>query len=181
MPSQSERTSPGPIVVADRELEPWYAIHTRSRHEKVVLDELVRKQIEAFLPTITKWSRWKDRRKKIDWPLFPGYCFARFDVSASRSVLKCSGVSAIVSIDGRPAPIPPEEIEGVRKLVSSDLQYDPCPLIKEGSIVEVVGGPLRGVTGRLVRKGTHARLILSVDAIGQGVSVQVDAADIKPY
>ena len=35
--------------------------------------------IDAFLPTITRWSRWKDRKKKIDWPLFPGYCFARFD------------------------------------------------------------------------------------------------------
>ena len=181
MSSQSEHTSPNPVVSTDRVAQPWYAIHTRSRHEKIVFDELVRKEIEAFLPTIARWSRWKDRRKKIDWPLFPGYCFARFAVASSLAVLKCTGVIAIVSIEGRPIPIPPEEIEGVRKLVSSDLQYDPCPLIKEGSIVEVVGGPLKGVTGRLVRKGAHARLVLSVDAIGQGVSVQVDAADIRAY
>lgn len=181
MSSQLEQMPPDPIAPRERHEEPWYAIHTRSRHEKVVFDELVRKDIEAFLPTVPRWSRWKDRRKKIDWPLFSGYCFARFDVSTSLAVLKCTGVIAIVTIEGRPAPIPHEEIESVRKLVTSDLQYDPCPLIKEGSIVEVIRGPLRGVTGRLVRKGSHARLVLSVDAIGQGVSVQVDAADIKPY
>jgi transcriptional antiterminator NusG len=54
-------------------------------------------------------------------------------------------------------------------------------MVKEGMVVEVVHGPLRGVIGRLVRKGTHARLVLSVDLIGQAVSVEVDAADVKPY
>ena len=57
----------------------WFAVWTRSRHEQVVREQLERKRIDAFLPTITRWSRWKDRKKKIDWPLFPGYCFARFD------------------------------------------------------------------------------------------------------
>jgi transcription antitermination factor NusG len=168
-------------VSEDRERAPWYAIHTRSRHEKRVLDELVRKDVEAFLPTITRWSRWKDRRKKIDWPLFPGYCFARFDTTAVLPVLKCPGVVAIVSIEGKPAPIPSEEIESIRTLVTSDLKYDPCPLIKEGALVEVTTGPLRGVVGRLVRKGAHARLVLSVDLIGQAVSVEVDAADVTAY
>jgi transcription antitermination factor NusG len=158
---------------------PWFAIHTRSRHEKTVRTELQRSGIEVFLPTIMRWSRWKDRRKQVEWPLFPGYCFARFDPAATLPVLKCSGVIAIVSAAGRPAAIPAGEIEGIRKLVSSDLQYDPCPLVEEGSMVEVVSGPLRGVTGRLVRKGAHARLVLSVDLIGQAVSAEVDAADIR--
>src|SRR4030095_12925151 len=70
----------------------WFAIWTRSRHEQVVRDQLSRKQFEAFLPTITRWSRWKDRKKKIDWPLFPGYCFARFDPADTLPVLKCTGV-----------------------------------------------------------------------------------------
>jgi hypothetical protein len=46
----------------------WYAIWTRSRHEQVVREQLEQKQIEAFLPTITKWSRWKDRKKKSQHP-----------------------------------------------------------------------------------------------------------------
>jgi len=160
----------------------WFAIWTRSRHEQVVRDQLEQKHIDAFLPTITRWSRWKDRKKKIDWPLFPGYCFARFDPDEALPVLKCSGVVNIVGFEGKPAPIPEVELESIRVLVGSDLQYDPCPLIREGMMVEVVHGPLRGVFGRLMRKdSSRARLVLSVDLIGQAVSVEVDAADVKPY
>ena len=58
--------------MTEREQAPaagWYAIWTRSRHEQVVREQLERKQIEAFLPTVTRWSRWKDRKKRIDWPV----------------------------------------------------------------------------------------------------------------
>jgi transcription termination/antitermination protein NusG len=159
----------------------WFAIWTRSRHEQVVREQIERKKFDAFLPTIPKWSRWKDRKKKIDWPLFPGYCFARFDPEQSLAILKCTGVVNIVSFEGKPAAIPEHEIEGIRLLVQSDLQYDPCPMIQEGMMVEVTHGPLKGVVGRLLRKGTHARLVLSVELIGQAVSVEVDAADVRPY
>jgi transcriptional antiterminator NusG len=160
----------------------WYAIWTRSRHEQVVREQLERRQFEAFLPTITRWSRWKDRKKKIDWPLFPGYCFARFGVVDTLPILKCTGVVNIVSFEGKPAAIPDYELESIRLLIGSELQYDPCPMIREGMMVEVAHGPLRGVIGRLVRKDAKkASLVLSVDLIGQGVSVEVDAADVKPY
>jgi transcriptional antiterminator NusG len=159
----------------------WFAIWTRSRHEKMVRDQLAQKDVEVFLPTITKWSRWKDRKKAIDWPLFPGYCFARFNGSERLPVLKVEGVVTIVGTDGVPSPIPAIEIESVRRLIESELSFDPCPLIKEGMMVEVKSGPLKGVVGRLIRKGAHARLVLSVDLIGQAVSVEVDAADVKAY
>jgi transcription antitermination factor NusG len=159
----------------------WYAIWTRSRHEQIVRQQLERKGVEAFLPTIPKWSRWKDRKKKIDWPLFPGYCFARFESGSRLPILKCAGVVNIVSFDGEIAPIPDFEIDGIRRLVESDLQFDPCPLIREGMMVEVIHGPLKGVVGRLLRKGAHARLVLAVDLIGQAVSVDVEAADVRAY
>ncbi len=159
----------------------WYAVWTRSRHEQVVREQLARKHYDSFLPTVTRWSRWKDRKKKIDWPLFPGYCFARFNVDDTLAILKCTGVVNIVSFEGKPAAIPEHEIDSIRRLIESDLQYDPCPMIREGEMVEVKHGALKGVVGRLVRKGAHARLILAVELIGQGVSVEVDAADVKPY
>jgi len=160
----------------------WFAVWTRSRHEQMVREQLERKHFDAFLPTITRWSRWKDRKKKIDWPLFPGYCFVRFDPADTLPILKCTGVVNIVSFEGKPAPIPEYELESIRVLVGSDLQFDPCPMIHEGMMVEVAYGPLRGVIGRLMRKDAQrARLVLSVDLIGQAVSVEVDAADVKPY
>jgi transcription antitermination factor NusG len=182
LPAPGWATTDSPHT-AMNELPPgvlWYAVWTRSRHEIVVRDQLQEREIEAFLPTIRRWSRWKDRKKQIDWPLFPGYCFARFDAAESLRILKCNGVVSIVSFDSRPAPVDEAELESIRLLVNSDLQFDACPFLKEGTMVEVTSGPLRGVRGRLLRKvGGRARLVLSVDLINQAVAVEVDAADVK--
>lgn len=160
---------------------PWYAVWTRSRAEKAVADQLARKDIEVFLPTIQRWSRWKDRRKRIDWPLFPGYCFARFDLTVILDVLKSAGVATVVSFDGKPAPIPHQEVAAIQRLVETELQFDPCPLLHEGDLVEVVRGPLKGVVGRLVHKGPKTKLVLSITMINRAVAVVFDAADVKKY
>jgi transcription antitermination factor NusG len=176
-----ELHAPGALTAPTTGEVAWFAIWTRSRHEQVVREQLDRKHIEAFLPTVTRWSRWKDRKKKVDWPLFPGYCFARFDPQDRLPILKCTGVVSIISFEGELAAIPEHEIQGIRTLVESELAFDPCPMIREGMMVEVMHGPLKGVVGRLMRKGAHARLVLSVDLIGQAVSVEVDAADVRAY
>src|SRR5918992_1345659 len=116
----------------------WFAVWTRSRHEHVVREQIQRHGLEPFLPTVTRWSRWKDRRKAIDWPLFPGYCFARFDPDDHLAVLKSPGVAGIVSFGNGPVPIPDAEITSLQTLVSSTLRYDPVPFIKEGTMVDVV-------------------------------------------
>jgi transcription antitermination factor NusG len=178
MNDRRTRQSGDPTATAS-ECGQWFAVWTRSRHERAVFDQLSEKGIEAFLPTITRWSRWKDRKKQVEWPLFPGYCFARFEPVSRLPVLKCAGVVSIVSFNGELAPVPDAQIDSIRTLVESTLPYDPCPMLKKGMQVEVVHGPLKGVVGRLQRKGSQARLVLSVDLIGRGVSVQVDAADVR--
>src|SRR5437762_8833214 len=92
-PLRKKRPSRDSLPVSSRvnERVAWYAVWTRSRHEQVVCEQIERKQYDAFLPTITRWSRWKDRKKKIDWPLFPGYCFAKFDPAEALAILKCTG------------------------------------------------------------------------------------------
>src|SRR5215204_6786895 len=180
VPPSTENHTAVVAAATDREVK-WFALWTRSRHEQVVREQLQQKQIDVFLPTVTKWSRWKDRKKKIDWPLFPGYCFARFNAVERLPILKCTGVVSIISFQGEPSAIPEHEIDGIRRLIESDLAFDPCPMIREGMMVEVVHGPLKSVIGRLVRKNEKARLVLSVDLIGQAVSVEVDAADVRAY
>lgn len=163
------------------EPDPWYAIWTRSRAEKAVTDHLARKGIEVFLPTVQRWSRWKDRKKRIDWPLFPGYCFARFDPMIILAVLKVDGVAKVITFDSKPAPIPHHEIEAIQRLVESELQFDPCPLLHEGDLVEVLHGPLKGVSGRLIHKGPKTKLVLAVTMINRAVQVTFDAADVRKY
>jgi transcription termination/antitermination protein NusG len=157
----------------------WFAVWTRSRHEPLVRDQLALKGIEAYLPTVSRWSRWSDRKKRIDWPLFPGYCFARIMPDLRLRVLTCSGAVSIVSFNGAPAPIPDEEIEAIRRLVASGLTYESHPLLREGMMVQVVHGPLAGVVGRFVRKGTSTRLVLCVEMINAAVSVEIDDADVR--
>ena len=177
-PSSLGYVEAGPVPATE---DPWFAIWTRSRAEKAVADQLARKRIEVFLPTVKRWSRWKDRKKQIDWPLFPGYCFARFDPRGSLEVLKCEGVAKVICFDGKPAPIPHGEIEAIQRLVETELQFDPCPLLHEGDLVEVTHGPLKGVTGRLVHKGPKTKLVLSVTMINRAVAVTFDAADVRKY
>lgn len=158
----------------------WYAVWTRPRHENTVRRQLTYKQLDTFLPRVARWSQWKDRRKRIEWPLFPGYCFVRFDGVDTLPILDCAGVLSIVSFDGKPAPIAPDEIDNLRRLEAAMMSYDACPFIREGAVVEVVGGPLRGITGRLLRKDARrATVLLSVTLISQAVKVEVDAADIR--
>jgi len=159
----------------------WYAVRTRSRHEKQVHAQLVdRPEIDVFLPLRERRSRWKDRVKRIQEPLFPGYCFARFRRADRLRVLKAVGVVGLVGASGEPEPIPDPEIEAVRALAGSRLGYEPVPFLAEGTMVEVIRGPLMGVRGRLLRKDREFRVVLSVTLIRQSVAVEIDAADVTP-
>lgn len=158
----------------------WYAIRTRSRHEKVVNQQLVSRGVEAFLPLADRRRRWKDRWKMVSFPLFPGYCFARFSYQDRLAVLTAVGVVQILGNNGHAIPVPDQEIEAVRHLVTSTLPFDPHPYLQEGMDVEVVRGALAGVRGVLLRKGTRARLVVAIHLIQQAASVELDAADVRP-
>ncbi len=158
----------------------WYAIRTRSRHEKLVNQQLTSRGIEAFLPLVQRRQRWKDRLKNVSFPLFPGYCFARFPHQERLAVLTAVGAVEILGINGHSIPIPDHEIEGVRKLIASSLPLDPHPCLTAGMPVEVIRGPLTGVRGVLIRKGKHARLVVGIHLIQQAASVELDAEDIQP-
>jgi transcription antitermination factor NusG len=158
----------------------WYAVRTRSRHEKRVNEQLTARGIDSFLPLVERRRQWKDRRKLVAFPLFPGYCFARFPPSQRVTVLSSQGVVEILGNRDGPVSVPDAEIEAVRKLVTSTLPYDPHPYLREGMVVEVIRGPLAGVRGRLIRKGSRARLLIGVTLIHQGASVEIDALDVAP-
>jgi transcription termination/antitermination protein NusG len=157
----------------------WYALHTRSRHEKRVRDELVvRPNVDPFLPLYRRFSWWGDRTKQVDVPLCSGYCFARFRYADRLPVLQTFGVVSVVGLIDRPEFIPDHEIEAIRALVESKLRYDPHPFLEEGDEVEVIRGPLKGTRGLLVRKDRAERVVLSVGLIRQAVAVEIHAADI---
>ena len=156
----------------------WFAIQTLSRHEKVVRSQLERRAVETFLPTMRRLSQWTDRKKEIEVPLFAGYCFARFSIANRLPVLQSQGVVCVIGPGGQPEPIPDEEIESLRKLINSPSDYVCYPYLTEGTLVEVIRGPLQGVKGRLVREARACRLVLSISLIQRAVSIEIDAASV---
>lgn len=155
----------------------WYALRTKSRHEKFVRDQLNKQGIEPLLPTVKRLSQWKDRKKEIEVPLFSGYCFVRFGKEGKLPVQKVVGVLEVVG-NKRPEPIPEEEIESLKTLMTSVLPYDPHPYLHEGMKVEVVRGPLQGAHGILLRKEKRHRLVIGVRLIQQAAAVEIDVNDV---
>ena len=156
----------------------WYALRTKSRHEKLVRDQLDKQGIEPLLPTVKRLSQWKDRKKEIEIPLFSGYCFVRFSRLEKTPVQKVLGVVEIVGSGNRPEPIPEQEIDALRLLMTSVLPYDPHPYLHEGMQVEVVRGPLQGAHGILLRKEKRHRLVIGVRLIQQAAAVEIDVNDV---
>lgn len=156
----------------------WYALRTKSRHEKLVRDQLDKQGIEPLLPTVKRLSQWKDRKKEIEVPLFSGYCFVRFSQLEKTPVQKIVGVVEIVGSGSRPEPIPEQEIDALRRLMTSVLPYDPHPYLHEGMRVEVVRGPLQGTRGILLRKEKRHRLVIGVRLIQQAAAVEIDVNDV---
>src|SRR5438309_11084730 len=116
----------------------WYSVYTRPRHEKHVLQELNEKHIEAFLPTYKVRRRWSDRYKIVEEPLFKNYIFVNVE-NAHRyyETLLPYGAVSFVRFEDKPAEIPQDEIEAVRRLVTSELPYNPHPYLKNGRKVYV--------------------------------------------
>ena len=161
----------------------WYAVYTQPRHENKVYDRLLKKKIETFLPLIERWSRRKDRRKRIHLPLFPGYLFVRtsMDPYVHLEILKTDSVVRILGNDGKPIPIPNEQIFTIHALIKNGVAVTPCPYLKEGMRVRVVNGPFIGIEGFLVKAQPQKhRLVLSVDLIKESVSVEIDELDVEP-
>jgi transcription antitermination factor NusG len=138
------------------------------------------KGIECFLPLKTVSSRWKDRNKLVELPVFPGYLFVNTEMPERRlDILSAPSTVRVVEFGGKPQPIPGEQIESVRRLIASKLPFDSCPDMAAGERVEVIHGPLAGVQGTFLRSKSAGRLVLSVTLIGQGVACEVHARNVR--
>jgi len=158
----------------------WYAVHTNSRHEKSVALQMDANQIPYFLPLYKSVRRWKDRKKQVEMPLFPGYVFVQIGLHNRLQVLKVPGVVQLISFNGKPAPVPDSEIEVLRRGLSNRMATEPHPYLKVGKRVRVHSGPMAGVEGILIRRKEKLRVVLSIHLIQRSVAVEVDETEIEP-
>jgi transcription antitermination factor NusG len=164
-------------------LEPeWYAVHTRSQHEKSVVSHLQGAGITCFLPLVTELHRWSDRRKLLALPLFACYAFVRISLVPElwHKVMKTSGVLGFVGARREGTPIPEGQIESLRRVVGSSAPYTGCPFLKVGQRVRVRGGVLDGIEGILTARNGNRELVISVEPIQRSLAVRIDEYKVEP-
>jgi transcription antitermination factor NusG len=157
----------------------WYAANTRANHEKRVAQQAERRSLECFLPLYESVRRWKDRRVRLDLPLFPGYVFVRLTLRDRLRVLEIPGVARLVGFDGHPTPVPNEDIETIRTCLAGRHPMQPHRYVQRGQRVRVSSGPLAGLTGIVVRQKNCTRFVISLDLLMRSVSVELDASDFN--
>lgn len=163
-------------------MQNWYAVYVKSRHEFVTRAELCGKGLEAYVPSMRKLRNWKDRRKLVEFPLFPGYLFARMQPSAHNflQVLKTRGVVSLLSAElGSPTAVPDEEINSLRLLIESGCDINIYPHMKEGTKIFVKRGVFKGATGTIIRKQDQYMLMVNINILGRSVGVKIYADDME--
>lgn len=166
-------------AIADGAASRWYPAQTRARHEKSVAQQLISKGVDSYLPLYEKMSRWKDRRVRVQLPLFAGYVFVRLAWRDRLRALEVPGIARLVSFGGNPVAVPDQEIESIRASLESGLRINPAPYLAMGQRVRIRSGPLEGCEGYLLRRKGSCRLILSVTLIQRSIAVEVDSVDIS--
>ncbi len=160
----------------------WYAVYTRSRHEKQVTEYLQRQGLTIYLPLRRTWSARRDRKLVIAVPALPGYLFVRCALYPEiRALIKRhSSVLRLVESAGQPAVIPEAQIDSLRIALEQSLNAQGHPYLKVGDRVRVVRGPMVGAEGYLVRVAeSKHRLVIAVDYVNQALSVDIDAACVE--
>ena len=157
----------------------WYAVHTRSNFEQRAAGELGSRGFDVYFPAYEEIHQWKDRKKTVAVPLFPGYVFVRIALVERVRVLSAPGVAYLVGTRGEPAPLADGEIEPLRDCLSHSLRAEPIPYLSAGSRVRVVAGPLSGLEGVIVRRDGGTRFVVSIDLIMRAIAINVDGLDLE--
>lgn len=180
MATKNPAIQTSPSWDAESEAAQWFAACTRSRHEKMVAEQLQGRGVEHFLPLGRTVRRWQSRMAEVDLPLFPGYVFVHIPLRERPRVLTVPGLAYLVASAGQPLPVPAEQILTLRERLVAGVLAEPHPYLAIGARVRVRRGPLAGLDGLLLRKHGQSRLIISVDMIQRSIALHVDACDVEP-
>jgi transcriptional antiterminator RfaH len=150
----------------------WWVAHTKSRNEKALAQDLIRKDISYFLPMTWRVRRQRGRTLRSLLPLFGGYLFFCGQESQRIELLRTNRVANLI------------EVKDQKKLLDELLQFEqalragvplvPYKYIRAGQRCRVTAGPLADLCGTVVRTKNVTRLVLQIDMLGQAASVEID-------
>ena len=160
--------------------EKWYAVYTQPRAEKQVRQRLEENGIEAYLPMQKTIRQWSDRKKVVEKPLLSSYVFVKIIPQDFPVVFKTNGVVKFVSFEGHPVAIPQKQIDILRLLIDSNADIEvSSEKFEKGDNVEVISGALAGLTGELIKIGTHNRFVVRIDKLDQNLILKIPRTFLK--
>ena len=158
----------------------WFALGVKHQHERTVERALTGQKWHALAPVYRAKRTWSDRVKEVELPLFAGYVFCRFDYRERVRILNTPGVRRIVGFGSAAVPVEDAEIEAIERMDRSGAAVRPWPYLKPGDRVRVERGPLRGLTGTLIRERDVSRLVIGVEMLQRSVAVEMDPSMVTP-
>jgi transcription antitermination factor NusG len=157
----------------------WWLVYTQSRREKDFMRRLIANALSFYCPVVSRRTRAPSGRVRESFvPLFPGYVFlyGTTDDRVTALTTNCtSSVSAVGDQDGLV-----RELGAIRRLLASNLPIMPEERLERGMPVRVVSGPLRGQEGVVIERLGKRRLLIGVELLQRGASVDLDECDVQP-
>jgi transcriptional antiterminator RfaH len=155
----------------------WWAIYTKPRQEKALARELLNSQVPFFLPLITKRVIYRGRRVESELPLFSGYLFLFGDDDERLRTICTNRVSQLVSVHDAPGLV--SDLRSVHRLIQSKAALNIENQLKPGRLVRVTSGPFMGMEGTIEACKSGYRLVVGVQLLQRGVSLEIDDACIE--
>ena len=164
---------PNSQVLADS-LRPWWVAHTKARAEKAFAWDLHRGGVSYFLPMIERVTVSGGRKRTAMVPLFSGYVFFSGDRDTRLLALRTDCLCQVIEV------VDQEQLRRQLGAVAQVLaagagEFQLHPFASLGKRVRVRMGPFMGMEGKVAEIHNKARLILEITALGQAVSLEIDA------
>jgi transcriptional antiterminator RfaH len=156
----------------------WWAVYTRSRMEKSLARQLLAMEIPFYLPLIPRTSTIAGRRVKSLLPLFNGYLFMYGTDVERVQTLATNRVAQMWSNDC--ADHLTQDLQNVRALIESGVPLSPEARLQPGQRVRVKTGMLMGLEGVVLSRRGEDRLLIAVNFLQQGVSIQIQDYQVEP-
>lgn len=154
-------------------LEPWLVAQVRVGREQLSAQHLRTRGYDVLLPCSRERRRWSDRVRTIERAVFPGYVFVRTGDTVTGPVVTTPHVIRLVSDHHGPLPVSSDEIHAIRRIVDNGLNAESCQFVA-GQRVTIETGPLRGVSGMVVRTTSQRRLVVTIALLQRSVSVELE-------
>jgi transcription antitermination factor NusG len=152
----------------------WVVLHTKSRCEKILSEEMTSQRIDHFLPLLRQVKYYGRRKVFVNEPVFPGYLFLKGTINDAYQAARTKRVANILRV-AKQSQIA-WELRNLCLAISSGARLDPFSALKKGVRVEVSSGPFRGIQGVVQERAKSTRLILQIETLGRAVSLEVDGA-----